>query len=57
MAPVMAMGEAAGVAASIALSENIEPREIEIHQLRAELLEQSVILKPIPIDESELKNG
>ncbi len=56
-AQCMAMGEAAGVAASIALSENIEPREVEISQLGAELLEQSVILKPIPIDESELQNG
>ena len=55
-AQCMAMGEAAGVAAMIALSEDVQPRHIELSQLRSALLDQDTLFKPIPREISELKN-
>jgi hypothetical protein len=55
-AQCMAMGEAAGVAATLALEQNAKPRDVEISQLREALLAQDVLLEPIPILKSELKN-
>ena len=56
-AQCMAMGEAAGVAASLALSADIQPREVPADDLRAALLEQGVVFEPIPVDTRELQNG
>lgn len=53
-AQCMAMGEAAGVAATLALSAGVQPREVPAHNLRTSLLEQGVLLEPIPVDKSEL---
>ena len=54
-AQCMAMGEAAGVAASLTLSENVQPRHLEPSHLRNALLDQGTLFKPIPVDISELK--
>jgi hypothetical protein len=53
-AQCMAMGEAAGVAATLALSGGIQPREVPSDDLRDALLEQGVVLDPIPVDIREL---
>jgi hypothetical protein len=55
-AQCMAMGEAAGVSAAIALSQSIQPRDVDLRQLRDELLEEGVILEPVDVDISELNN-
>jgi hypothetical protein len=56
-AQCMAMGEAAGVAATLALTHTTKPREVENQQLRDGLLAQGVLLEPQPMQLSELKNG
>lgn len=53
-AQCMAMGEAAGVAAALALSHAVPPRQVDIHELRDNLLGQKVILEPIKIDNGRL---
>lgn len=55
-AQCMAMGEAAGVALAIALSQAIQPRDVDVAQLRDELLGAGVILEPIEVDTRELNN-
>lgn len=49
-AQCMAMGEAVGVAAALALSKGISPRQINSKELQENLLLQGVILNPIEID-------
>lgn len=53
-AQCMAMGEATGVAALLALECGIQPREVEIDVLQDRLLVQGVLLEPIPVDITEL---
>jgi hypothetical protein len=49
-AQCMAMGEAAGVAAALAVSQGISPEHIDRHALKDNLLSQGVILKPVEVD-------
>lgn len=44
MAQCMAMGEACGVAAAMASREGIEPRDVDIKKLQAQLLAQNAII-------------
>jgi hypothetical protein len=44
MPQCMSMGQAAGLAASMALRENKLPREIDVQALRRALLEQGAVL-------------
>ncbi|SHF71857.1 FAD dependent oxidoreductase [Mariniphaga anaerophila] len=46
MAPCMAMGEAAGRAARIAIKDNVLPSEVNVEKLQKELLEQGAYLRP-----------
>jgi hypothetical protein len=46
----MAMGEAAGLAAALALKMNLDPAELLPSQLKTALLEQAVVLEPIPVE-------
>jgi hypothetical protein len=55
-AQCMAMGEAAGLAASLALNNNQDPGDILFNVLTAALVEQDVLLEPIPVEISELSN-
>lgn len=48
MAPCMAMGEAAGRAAKIAIRENISPSAINVEKLREELLKKGAYLNSMP---------
>ncbi len=45
MAPCMAMGEAAGRAAAMAVREGISPAELDVEKLRAELVEKGAYLR------------
>lgn len=47
MAPCMAMGEAAGRAAKIAVRKGIKPSQINVEELRGELLEKGAYLNPV----------
>lgn len=47
MAPCMAMGEAAGRAAKMAVRQNISPSQIDVQKLRAELLEKGAYLNSL----------
>ncbi len=53
-AQCMAMGEAAGAAAAAALSCGIPPKQIDKHELRRRLLDQGVLLHPVPIEPERL---
>ncbi len=53
-AQCMAMGEAVGVAAALALSKGISPRQVNHKELQDDLLMQGVILKPVEIDAERL---
>jgi len=53
-AQCMAMGEAAGVAATLALQAGIQPRAVAPDALRAALLDQGILLDPVPVNLSEL---
>lgn len=53
-AQCMAMGEAAGVAAAMALTKDISPRNIRIIELKDNLISQGVILKPVEIQGKRL---
>ena len=44
MGPCMAMGQAAGTAAALAVNKKITPRQLDVQELRRTLLEQGVIL-------------
>ena len=46
MAPCMAMGEAAGRAAKIAVSEGVAPSRIDVEKLRSQLLSNGAYLRP-----------
>jgi ribulose 1,5-bisphosphate synthetase/thiazole synthase len=46
MATCMAMGEAAGRAASIALRDGVKPRQVEVRKLQSELLAAGAFLRP-----------
>ncbi len=52
MAPCMAMGEAAGRAAKMAIREGVQPAEIDVKKLQEELLEKGAYLR---IGEEELE--
>lgn len=45
MAPCMAMGEAAGRAASISVTQSIQPAEVDVKQLQQELLQNGAYLR------------
>ncbi|WP_025763601.1 FAD-dependent oxidoreductase [Dyadobacter tibetensis] len=47
MAPCMAMGEAAGRAAKMAVRQGIKPSEVDVQALRAELLATGAFLNPV----------
>ncbi len=53
-AQCMAMGEAAGVAAAIALARGIPLKQIDRHELRNRLQEQGVMVQPVPIESERL---
>jgi hypothetical protein len=53
----MAMGEAAGLAASLALNSEQDPADISFNALTTALVDQDVLLEPIPVEISELTNG
>jgi glycine/D-amino acid oxidase-like deaminating enzyme len=53
-AQCMAMGEAAGLAAALALTSDIEPRELSAQKLRENLIQQGVILEPEPVSPQEI---
>jgi hypothetical protein len=53
-AQCMAMGEAAGVAAALALSTGIPPGQVDYTDLQTRLREQGVILKPAEVDAERL---
>jgi len=46
MAPCMAMGEAAGRAAKMAVRENVAPGKVNISKLQTELIEKGAYLRP-----------
>jgi hypothetical protein len=56
-AQCMAMGEAAGLAASLALNSEQDPADISFNALTTALVDQDVLLEPIPVEISELTNG
>jgi hypothetical protein len=45
MAQCMAMGQAAGTAAALAIADDRDPREIDVSALRADLRRDSAILE------------
>jgi len=45
MAPCMAMGEAAGRAAKMAVRKGVQPAAIDVKQLQRELLEKGAYLR------------
>ena len=47
MAPCMAMGEAAGRAAKMAVRKGIKPSAVDVNELRAELIERGAYLNPV----------
>jgi ribulose 1,5-bisphosphate synthetase/thiazole synthase len=53
-AQCMAMGEAAGVAAALARSKAVSPKQVDIEELQENLLGQGVILEPIKIESGRL---
>jgi ribulose 1,5-bisphosphate synthetase/thiazole synthase len=53
MAPCMAMGEAAGRAAKLAIRKNILPSQLNVSDLQSELLEKGAYLEPKTLIESE----
>jgi ribulose 1,5-bisphosphate synthetase/thiazole synthase len=53
-AQCMAMGEAVGVAAALALSNGISPGQLNSPELQQSLLAQGVVLKPFEIDAERL---
>jgi hypothetical protein len=52
MAPCMAMGEAAGRAAKLAIRKNILPSQLNVKELQAELLDKGAYLEPKPMEET-----
>jgi hypothetical protein len=50
----MAMGEAAGLAAALALSNGVSPRQVNYADLQNSLLEQGVLLKPVEVNAERL---
>ena len=49
----IALGEAAGTAAAIAVKEGVEPRNVDVSLLQRQLLKQGVLLPDVQIRESE----
>jgi hypothetical protein len=45
MAPIMAIGQAAGVAAALSVKRNVTPRHLDVHALQQQLMEQGVELR------------
>jgi hypothetical protein len=45
----MVLGEAAGTAAALAAREGVQPRQLDVSQLRGELRQRNVILEPVPV--------
>jgi hypothetical protein len=45
MAPIMAIGQAAGAAASLACRQGVPPRHLNVAQLQSDLLDQGVELR------------
>lgn len=48
MAPCMAMGEAAGRAAKMAVRAGVQPAAIDVKKLQEELLNKGAYLRPFP---------
>ena len=44
MPPCMGMGEAAGVAAAIAVHDNVDVRNLNVEKLRNKLIDNNVLL-------------
>lgn len=53
-AQCMAMGEAAGAAAAMAVSRGISPKHIDRHELQDRLRKQGAVLQPVAIDAERL---
>jgi len=53
-AQCMAMGEAAGVAAALAFSKGISPKNLNVKELQENLIKQGVLLKPIKVNKERL---
>ena len=45
MPACVAMGQAAGTAAAIAVAENVKPEEVDIVKLQNTLIEQGTVIK------------
>jgi hypothetical protein len=54
MATCMAMGQAAGTAAALAVRAGIMPRSLEVAELRTGLAEDGALLEPLAPVESRL---
>jgi len=54
--PCIAMGQAAGTAAALAIKEGISPRQINYRSLQRNLIGQNVILPPAIIDDAQIEN-
>jgi hypothetical protein len=54
--PCIAMGQAAGTAAALAIKDNISPREINYRSLQRNLIGQNVILPPTIKDNARIEN-
>jgi hypothetical protein len=55
-AQCMAMGEAAGLAAAIAINQDLDPKLIPSNEITSALVDQGVLLEPVPIEKSEISN-
>ena len=53
-AQCMAMGEAAGVAAALAVSRHVSPKQVDRHELQDQLRKQGAILQPVQIESERL---
>ncbi len=53
-AQCMAMGEAAGVAAALAVSKHVSPKLIDRHELQDQLRKQGAILQPVQVESERL---
>jgi hypothetical protein len=53
MATCMAMGQAAGTAAALAVRSNVMPRSLDAAELRARLADDGALLEPLQAVESQ----
>jgi FAD dependent oxidoreductase len=54
--PCIAMGQAAGTAAALAIKEGLSPRQIDYRSLQRNLIGQNVILPPAIKDDAQIEN-